>query len=202
MRERLGPQLLLGGERGGLPIEGFDLGNSPLEYAAPTVAGKQIGFTTTNGTRAMIACLEADTVLLGCFPNCTAVAEQVRRQGGGVTIVCSGTNGKITLEDSLLAGAIAQSLSRNQSRNHSGKQPTFNDQAKLAMRAWCDVGVYDADDESDVEERVYAALLASQGGRNLSRLAKEDDIRFASQLDACPIVGQFDTQSQSVQRIS
>src|SRR3990167_11479727 len=41
-------QVVLGGERGGLPIDGFDLGNSPLEYDPSAVSGKTIVFTTTN----------------------------------------------------------------------------------------------------------------------------------------------------------
>src|SRR5690349_1075339 len=40
---------LLGGERGGLKIAGFDLGNSPFEYTAEAVAGRAVVFTTTNG---------------------------------------------------------------------------------------------------------------------------------------------------------
>src|SRR5436190_17272954 len=47
---------LLGGERGGLPIAGFDLGNSPSEYTPKSVAGRIIVFTTTNGTQALSIC--------------------------------------------------------------------------------------------------------------------------------------------------
>src|SRR4051794_21946566 len=49
---------LLGGERGGVKIEGFDLGNSPREYARNRVTGKTIVFTTTNGTEAVRACID------------------------------------------------------------------------------------------------------------------------------------------------
>ncbi|MEK6238577.1 MAG: 2-phosphosulfolactate phosphatase, partial [Planctomycetales bacterium] len=41
---------LLGGERGGEPIDGFDMGNSPTEYVESKVRGRKIIFTTTNGT--------------------------------------------------------------------------------------------------------------------------------------------------------
>src|SRR5688572_5542963 len=40
-------QVLLGGERGGELIQGFDLGNSPAEYTPDVVFGKRILFTTT-----------------------------------------------------------------------------------------------------------------------------------------------------------
>lgn len=69
-RERassLGQGTLLGGERGGIRIEGFDLGNSPREYTPERVAGHQIVFTTTNGTAALAACHEAAVVMIGCL---------------------------------------------------------------------------------------------------------------------------------------
>src|SRR5215218_3513126 len=45
--------IVLGGERGGKRIDGFDLGNSPAEYTPATVGGRRVFFTTTNGTRAL-----------------------------------------------------------------------------------------------------------------------------------------------------
>ena len=53
-RQHTDEQILLGGERGGLKIEGFDLSNSPDDYDSATVTGKSIGFTTTNGTKALL----------------------------------------------------------------------------------------------------------------------------------------------------
>src|SRR4051812_24899969 len=58
-----------GGERSGLPIEGFELGNSPAEYTAARVAGKAVIFTTTNGARALFHCHHAQRVLIGAFAN-------------------------------------------------------------------------------------------------------------------------------------
>ena len=66
MAEKFPPgTAVLGGERNGLPIEGFDLGNSPSEYTPETVGGKTVIFTTTNGTRAMLRCQKAAQVSLG-----------------------------------------------------------------------------------------------------------------------------------------
>ena len=47
-------KILLGGERKGVRIEGFDLGNSPSSYTSELVGGKTIIFSTTNGTRAVL----------------------------------------------------------------------------------------------------------------------------------------------------
>src|SRR5437868_6038312 len=55
---------VLGGERKGIRIEGFDLGNSPDEYRPDTVGGRTVVFTTTNGTAAMQRCRPARRVLI------------------------------------------------------------------------------------------------------------------------------------------
>src|SRR5262249_5944787 len=70
---------VLGGERGGLRIEGFDLGNSPREYTPTTVGGRTVLFTTTNGTRAMRQCTEAARVVIGAFVNLSPVCREVER---------------------------------------------------------------------------------------------------------------------------
>ena len=97
---------LLGGERNCKRLEGFDFGNSPAEYTQSRVANKEITLTTTNGTRALMACLGAEQILIAAFTNLTAVANAIAGHPK-VNIVCAGTNGEITLEDALLAGALA-----------------------------------------------------------------------------------------------
>ena len=47
------PPRLIGGERGGQRVPGFDFGNSPAEYHPAAVRDREIVLTTTNGTRAM-----------------------------------------------------------------------------------------------------------------------------------------------------
>src|SRR4051794_89600 len=63
---------ILAGERQGLPIEGFDLGNSPGDFTLDNCRGKTLVMTTTNGTRAILASLEADRVLVAAFSNLLA----------------------------------------------------------------------------------------------------------------------------------
>jgi len=67
--------VVLCGERGGRRIEGFDLGNSPLEFEPASVAGKILVCTTTNGTRTLSRCENADELWLGCFRNRAALVE-------------------------------------------------------------------------------------------------------------------------------
>ena len=62
-----GGECLLGGERGGLRIDGFDLGNAPRDYHRQAVAGRRIVTTTTNGTAAVAACPQAEAILVGAL---------------------------------------------------------------------------------------------------------------------------------------
>ena len=72
-----GESFLLCGERHGRRIEGFHLGNSPLEYRPEIVRDKKLIFTTTNGTRAFHACSNAAELLMGCFLNRQAVCDYI-----------------------------------------------------------------------------------------------------------------------------
>src|SRR5260370_2380608 len=104
-------RVLLGGERGGAPIEGFDLGNSPGEYTSRVCSGTALVLTTTNGTRALLRAAEAERTLIAAFVNYSAVCEQLRHDLRPLHIVCAGTEGEPSLEDTLLAGALVEYLS-------------------------------------------------------------------------------------------
>ena len=103
---------LRGGESNAVKIEGFDLGNSPLEYKRKTVEGKTLILTTTNGTQAIQNMKGADVAVLACFRNASAVAEyllslpQCDSPTNGVVIVCAGTEGRFSLDDGLCAGML------------------------------------------------------------------------------------------------
>src|SRR5579872_6883168 len=90
-------EVLLAGERDGLRISGFDLGNSPSEYTPARVRGKTIAFTTTNGTRALIRAQEARRLFTGSFSKLTSVVKLAAAETGPVHLVCAGTQGKVTL---------------------------------------------------------------------------------------------------------
>jgi 2-phosphosulfolactate phosphatase len=63
----------LAGERRMLKMEGFDLGNSPLEHVGEAVEGKTVLLTTTNGTKALLAVQGARDVVVACSaPPCGA----------------------------------------------------------------------------------------------------------------------------------
>jgi 2-phosphosulfolactate phosphatase len=179
LAERLGREhCLLGGERGGIKIDGFDLGNSPAEYTRERIAGKTLVFTTTNGTRAIASCLAADRAFLASLVNLSAVSAAIAEQETAVNIVCAGTNGELTREDILAAGAIVASLSAMRETNL-----TWNDDALIARDAWHGVTATEQPRQS-----LVAALRDSIGGRNLVELGFDADIAMAAAVDNVPVV--------------
>lgn len=132
------PDVLLAGERHGLRIRAeqtgsidFDFGNSPREFVAPRVQGRRIVTTTTNGTRALKACLGAQRVLVGSLLNIRSVTDElVRTNPESVLLVCSGTAEDAAYEDTIAAGAVVDAL-----RSVYGNE-IFGDAAQCAHQAF------------------------------------------------------------------
>lgn len=104
------PTALMAGERQGLLIPGFDLGNSPFEYDAATVAGQTIIMTTTNGTIALKRAQSACGVYPASFLNANSVCNALKAAGKDVVIICAGSDGGFSLEDTLCAGLLVERL--------------------------------------------------------------------------------------------
>lgn len=103
------PDVTLGGERLGVLIDGFDLGNSPREYL--TVRTSTLAMSTTNGTRAIVTAAErCDRVLIASLFNLEAVTEAALSHGDDVAIFCAGVKGSFALDDSYIAGRIVAAL--------------------------------------------------------------------------------------------
>ncbi|MBB73401.1 MAG: 2-phosphosulfolactate phosphatase [Planctomycetaceae bacterium] len=182
--DQLEPPVVLGGERNGVPITGFHLGNSPSEYTREVVGGRNIVFTTTNGTLAMESCRIADRVLVGAFANQSAIVEFLATQTQ-VDLVCAGTHGEVTREDVLFAGAVVARLSRSKT--------IMNDASRLAWHAWSHL-------ESAPPEMLTQALADSQGGRNLVKIGHVADIAYAAQVDTTNLLPELDVRNWQIHR--
>jgi 2-phosphosulfolactate phosphatase len=105
----------LAGERRMLKIDGFDLGNSPLEHTREAVEGKTVLLLTTNGTKALLAVQGACDVVVASYVNLTAVSTMLRtalRGGADVTLVCAGQDRQFALEDAACAGRYLHAVSK------------------------------------------------------------------------------------------
>ena len=100
----------LGGERDGQKIDGYDLGNSPLEYTAEVVEDRDVILNTSNGTQALSRATTAKHLVAACFLNADRVVDFVRSVDDEVTIVCAGRQNRLALEDTLCAGLLLERL--------------------------------------------------------------------------------------------
>jgi 2-phosphosulfolactate phosphatase len=175
LQGRLEGDVLLGGERDGLRINGFDLGNSPLEYGRATVGGRLLVMTTTNGTAALLAAHNAGAspVYVGSLRNAAAVARRISREERPAVLYCAGTRGMISLEDVIGAGAIISGCAA------SGREPELTDTALLALAAFKEFG-------SDLKQ------TPSLHCRRLVEIGFGADVEYASQLGSSTVVGEFD----------
>lgn len=181
-----GEQAIMGGERGGVIIPGFDRGNSPLEFTAERVAGRTVILCTTNGTVALAHCRTARRVWIGAFVNLDRVAAATA-DAAHRTVVCSGTHQKITSEDVLFAGALVDRWLQAES------QLELDDQAQLAWAYWRHVSQQLSPSYTLAQE-----LARGAGGRNLLKLNYHADIEFCSQINAVPQLPVFDPSTGEI----
>jgi 2-phosphosulfolactate phosphatase len=173
-----GGGVLLGGERAGVMIEGFDLDNSPQSYTRERVAGTTIVFTTSNGTAGLLHARHAARVLVGCFCNLTSVCNAVQGDARPVHILCCGTRNDVSADDVLAGGAMARRLLA------SGREPVTDDSHTLAIAA------YDHAMQHGIEG-LRTAMRQSRGGRNLVRIGLGDDVDLCAAHDTLPVVPEF-----------
>ena len=174
--------ILLGGERQGKRIDGFDLGNSPREYTPDRVAGKTILFSTTNGTKAIHRAALADSILPASFLNVGAIVEHVSNCES-LNIICAGTDGQLTEEDLYLAGLLVDRIQRA-TRNRF----QLNAQAIAAQATWHQIF-----EKTPVTQKNLAPhLYRSRGGLNLQKIGLQSDVDRAANVDSIPLIVKID----------
>ena len=183
---------LIGGERGGRIVEGFHGGNSPVEYTPERIAGKSLILATTNGTVAMEKCRGAKRILIGAMVNLGAVAEAVLHDEK-VTVLCSGTDRRVTSEDVLFAGAMVERIVALR-KNVVTKETRLSDQAKVALNHWSQT----SDAINNDGRELVDFFRKAAGGINLVRIGHDDDVVFASQIDCRTNVPELDQTSWSI----
>jgi 2-phosphosulfolactate phosphatase len=164
LREELGGEAVVGGEREGVVVAGFDVGASPREFAAAAKARTLI-LTTTNGTRAILtAAARCEIVLIGSLLNLSAVVGAARGAGGDVAILCSGFKGTFALDDAYCAGRIVAAL--------DGERTDAAIAAEVVAAKW-----------PDAHEGLRARTYGPPG--------LEADIEFCAQVDLLAMVPRF-----------
>ena len=165
-------RVLLGGEREGTKIEGFNLGNSPREYKKEAVKDKTIIFSTTNGVKTLEMAKDARKIIIGSFLNLQAVCNYCTNYQGDILIICAGRDGRFSLEDTACAGMIIHSLRDVFPGVHQGVDANLT--AQLLYEKF--------------GHNILETLRKSQHGRYLESIGLGEDLKFCSQLDLFHIV--------------
>lgn len=167
---------LLAGERGGAKVEGFDLGNSPLDHTQARSQGRHLFMTTTNGTRCLRRIQQAPVVITAALTTRQAVVDfLLDRNPAEVWLVGSGWQGDYALEDTVCAGAIIYQLSV---RLKCDLKAIAGNDSTIAA-----VSLYEQWQDSLLELLHYASH-----GQRLLRLHQEDDLKYCAQLDVLNLV--------------
>ncbi len=170
-----GEVTLRGGERNGKMIQGFNLGNSPLEYTEATVRGKSVIYCTTNGSVAMAKSRYARNMAVGSFVNLSIVVEYMKEINNDFHIICAGKNASFSafsLEDAVCAGMMITKMSEEKTL-----ELQLTDAAVAAKVLYKSFG-----------RSIPKMLKNSDHGRYLLEIGFEDDIKLCAAVDSVPVL--------------
>lgn len=173
-REYKAKGFITAAERHGEIVEGFDMGNSPFSYMNSDLKGKEIVLTTTNGTKAIERAKAADTIIIGSFLNLQAVCDFLVKQNKNVILLCAGWKDRYNLEDSLFAGAVVNTLMKNE---------VFTGLADSSLAA---NHMYEL-----AKNNINDFLKNSSHRRRLAKLNLEKDIDYCLQTNTTDVVPIF-----------
>jgi 2-phosphosulfolactate phosphatase len=97
-------------ERDGIVRDFADFGNSPYNFKREIIEGRDIVYSTTNGTHSIMMASHSYRVLIGAYLNINALTKYIISQNRDLVILCAGWKNKFNLEDSLFAGALAEKV--------------------------------------------------------------------------------------------
>lgn len=165
---------LVGAERKGKIVEGFDFGNSPFSYMREEFKGKDVVLTTTNGTKALHIAREAETVVVGSFLNLDYLSHWLAEQNKNILCLCSGWQDKFNLEDTICAGAICEYLI------NTGRYMSDEDSSIAAKYLYL-----------SAKDNFFGYLKSSSHRRRLKNLNLNEDIKYCltpNQTNVIPIL--------------
>jgi len=179
-----GGQTLIGGERNMHKIDGFNLGNSPLEYNSETITGKSIILYTTNGSKAIVKAKFAEDLFICCFNNLGGVAKHLVELDKDFEILCAGSDGMFNLEDTVCAGKLLTEI------ENLNKDVELTDAAKASIVLSKSFG-----------KNILKMLSECEHGKRLIENEYGDDLKVAAQKDIFQCVPYFDSGVIKVDKV-
>lgn len=166
---------LLGGEWKGYKIEGFDLGNSPLEYTRERVSDKKVVLCTSNGTKAIKGIQSGAEVLIGSYLNMNQLVDYLVKNIQDTTLVCSGSDGNLSLEDLACAGMVIRLVTK-------AIEVDLTDSAKVALF------IAKQSEKTSLEKFVSE----TEHGRYLIENGMSQDLKVCTALNSTPVLPRFE----------
>jgi 2-phosphosulfolactate phosphatase len=161
-----GGHTLLGGERNTKKLEGFALGNSPLEYTPEVVKGRSIILYTTNGSKAIVKAKFSENLFIAAFINLNAVANHLVNLNNDFEILCSGRGNNFSMEDVICAGKLISEIQR------------LNEDVELTDSAKASVALSDSFGTS-----ILSMMEQTEHGKILIENNFDEDLKFCSRID-------------------
>lgn len=166
---------LVGAERNARKMDFADFGNSPFDYTRESVSGKDIVFTTTNGTQAIEAAKDASHLFVGAFSNISALMEKCLQIGERTVVLCAGWNNHVNIEDTLFGGAFVDKLMEE-------RDVVFeSDAVRMALDSW-----------RLAKENPLDFVKSSDHYKRLVRNGAEGDAAFCFQQNTVSVVPWYD----------
>jgi len=165
--------VILAGEREGHRVDGFDLGNSPLEFTKEVVKDKTVILASTNGTKAIVLGSSGERCLTASLTNISTVSRYLDELNSRTVIICSGKESRFSLEDAICGGMIISKL--------KSKPEFVNDAVEVAAAL-----------ASKYEGDVHSALKHCDHGKYLTSIGYAADIEYASRLDELDVLPFWD----------
>jgi 2-phosphosulfolactate phosphatase len=166
--------VVLAGELYAETLPGF-ASPMPRALVAHGVDGKHVIYSTTNGTVALMSMSRAEHVYAAALLNGQAVIDHVlgAHPDSTILIVCAGTMGNFNLEDFYGAGYLVELVVQR-----LGEHADYSDAARAARL------LYRARDP-------LPSLLDCRVGRMMAERGFTDEVEYAAQLSALPVVPKF-----------
>jgi len=162
---------LVGAERKGQIVEGFDFGNSPYSYMIPEVKDQTVVLSTTNGTKSINIAKDSGVVVIGALSNLSALQTWLEKQNKNVLCLCSGWQNKFNLEDTICAGALVHHLLA------TGNYRAVEDASIASKYLFL-----------SAKDNIFGYLKASSHRRRLKNLNLNEDIKFCLTPDTAPVI--------------
>ncbi len=165
---------MVASERDGYVLDFADFGNSPFNFTPEVVNGKDIVYSTTNGTRCIHMASHSKAVVIGSFLNISVLTDWLIRQNAPVLLFCASWKDRFSLEDTVCAGALAERLLA------SGKFETICDGVTASIDLW---NLAQPNLPGYIQKAAQKSRLASKG--------LDDCIEYCLTADLCPVVPLF-----------